>query len=62
MIEKLPRLLAAAMPFLARVTQSADPAGPYEWTARNWTGLCVQVALFALALGGLWRLAGRGRE
>lgn len=59
---KLPALLAAAMPSLARATHSADPAGPSEWTVRNWAGLCVQVALFALALGGLWRLAGRGRD
>ncbi len=45
-----------------RAARPAEPAGPAAWTALNWAGVCVQTALFILALAWLWRLAGRGRN
>lgn len=55
-------ILIAAAPAACSAAQSAEPAGPSEWTARNWIGLFVQVSLFILALIGLCRLAGGGGE
>jgi hypothetical protein len=52
----------AAMSALTCMAQSTEPVGPSGWTARNWVGFCVQMALFVLALIGICALAGRGRE
>lgn len=47
---------------LACQARSTEPVGPSGWTARSWIGLCVQIALFILALWGICRLAGRDGE
>ena len=50
-------LLAAAAPLPAFAEDIPQPAGPAEWTTRNWLGLCVQIAVFLLILWGIWKLA-----
>jgi hypothetical protein len=62
MFKKILLAVLAALSALTCMAQSTEPVGPSGWTARNWAGLCVQIALFVLALIGVCALAGRDRE
>ena len=42
--------------------QSIEPVGPSGWPLRSWIGLLVQITLFVLAVFGVYKLAGLGRE
>lgn len=53
-------IVSAATLVIASVcrAQSIEPVGPAGWTARNWIGLAVQIAVFILAVWGIFRLGG----
>ncbi len=48
-----------AYPCLAQPT---EPIGPAGWSARNWIGFLLQIAIFILAVIGIYKLAYWGEK
>jgi len=46
-----------AFPFALLLQASTDPAGPAQWTGRNWLGLGCQVVVFILLVAFIFWLA-----
>ena len=43
-------------------SQDLSPRGWSEWSARNWGGFIIEIALFILAVVCIYKLAGSGED